>query len=318
MPIDSLVILPKQFAGENVNPFSSLFAALKSLEASFHTEFHDMQELTDMTSYSQGEGWLPNVLQGMKHVENISIRFHRINIGSDPYDLFMLFLQRSTRNDQGFICHDNDTGDSEYRLFNPYDLWFPDDDLYTLPSRKRDLSILLLSQPICLRTFRVNPWPKLARLDLAEMKSTKEDLAALLMTLAPSLQSLSSISIVLAKCPCSSLNRPGRFVQGFFWSKEDIPMGYEPWYKLIVMMNKILNLQECVLRFRQHGYYRACQDQFLRRKIEIACGAVPHRGINDRYPSCADGYVSKYILNAKDEGLASWALKNGYLDYLKV
>jgi hypothetical protein len=40
--------------------------------------------------------------------------------------------------------------------------------------------------------------------------------------------------------------------------------------------------------------------------------------MNDENLLRTELYLSEYIVNAKDEGLASWALKNGYLDYLKA
>jgi hypothetical protein len=95
------------------------------------------------------------------------------------------------------------------------------------------------------------------------MVSTKEDLAALLITLSPSLRSLSLISIVLATSPCSSMNRSGRFIESYFWLAEDDPVANEPWYELIVMMNKILNLQECVLRFGYLKGHDSEEDNFF-------------------------------------------------------
>jgi hypothetical protein len=243
--------------------------------------------------------WLNKALRRMSKVEELSIVQVWVEDTYEPLlEMFKLLLKKTPLSDR-FSCHadeksTDDTGFNEL-------IWRPLCDLQGL-----EVKAGLFPSTQSVHPLHPNPWPKLVKLDLFNIAATKDDLASLMITLAPSLRRLQLEHIQLGHCPCHQGKR--RWL-GENWRCWD-PKPMESWmyerddlYDAIVMLNKTLQLCSCKI-----GLLPLDCRIFLQRIDAIP--QLAHSRISTDLNS--NNLLGRYVLEAKAEGPALWLSQNGY------
>jgi hypothetical protein len=247
--------------------------------------------------------WLNKALRRMSKVEDLSIVQVQERHAYDPLlEMFKLLLEKTPLSSK-FSCHDNekspdDTDSNEL-------IWQPLCDLRSLEVKSSTLFPSMQS----IHPLNPNPWPKLVKLDLFHIAATKDDLASLMIILAPSLRRLQLNHLELGSCPCNRGQRVWFENQSDWWDyvgnhcwKHD----GDRWYDAAVMLNKTLRLHSCYIILGMYNY-----DEFLDRlKAVHPNSQLSHdsiaRDLNDK------NLLGRYVLEAKGEGPALWLSQNGY------
>lgn len=289
------------YISKNTKLLTGIFRPLKTLTLYVHhiTRLQDWRLLFNIHESFH------NAIQSMKDIEVLSLRCPMGARTTSTNELFKLMLEschpyRKSKY-AALTCHRDEVFTSNVNDPRNFAIWLPSTEVLGHSTHENTSPIAAVgkdspnSSPQLLRIMRSSPWPKLAKLNLHALSATKFDLASLMIMVAPSLRDLTLQSIELRNCPCDVMIRSyrRRRRERLYTTGEK-----HQWYDVAIMLNKVLNLEKCVIANWNASIFVQQVSHFLSRPgAEIT--PILYKTTN---------ILGKYVLESKGESPALWLL----------